>query len=71
MATFTRFGRRFSVPSTVQILHELRALSAIEDARASRTSEGDLSSAPERIEPEGELLRMQQHVSTPSHPIPL
>ena len=33
MTHFRRFGRRFSVPSTVQIARELRALSANEDAR--------------------------------------
>ena len=33
MAHFRRLGRRFSVPSTAQILHEFRALSANEDAR--------------------------------------
>lgn len=29
MTTFRRYGRSFSVPSTVQIMHELRALSAM------------------------------------------
>ena len=33
MKTFTRFGRRLAIPSTVQIRHELRALSAEEDIR--------------------------------------
>jgi hypothetical protein len=42
MTTFRRFGRRFSVPSTVQILHELRALSAREDARVRCANEDGL-----------------------------
>jgi hypothetical protein len=42
MSTFRRFGRRFSVPSTVQILHELRALSASEDARVRGANEDGL-----------------------------
>ena len=33
MKTFTRFGRRLSIPSTVQIRHELRAMSASEEIR--------------------------------------
>lgn len=33
MAHFRRLGRRFSIPSTAQILHEFCALSANEDAR--------------------------------------
>lgn len=32
MTHFRRFGRRFSVPSTLQIAHELRAFSVSEDA---------------------------------------
>ncbi len=33
MAQLYRFGRRIRLPSTIQILHELRAFSAQEDAR--------------------------------------
>jgi len=33
MSHFQRFGRRFPVPSTLQILHELKVLSASEDAK--------------------------------------
>ena len=33
MTHFRRFGRRFSVPSSLEIAHELRALSADENAR--------------------------------------
>ena len=32
--TFVRYGRRLTVPSTVQIMHELKALSAEEEVRA-------------------------------------
>jgi hypothetical protein len=32
MSHFRRFGRRFSVPSTLEIAHELRAFPASEDA---------------------------------------
>jgi len=33
MAGTFRFGRRIAIPSTVQILHELRVLSAQEEGR--------------------------------------
>jgi len=42
MTHFRRLGRRFSVPSTAQILHELRALSANEDARLRCANEDGL-----------------------------
>jgi hypothetical protein len=42
MRSFRRFGRRFSVPSTRQITHDLRALSASEDARMRCAEEHDL-----------------------------
>jgi hypothetical protein len=42
LAYFRRLGRRFSIPSTVQILHELRALSADEDMRMRCADEHDL-----------------------------
>jgi len=38
MSHFQRFGRRFPVPSTLQILHELKVLSASEDAKTSATT---------------------------------
>jgi hypothetical protein len=31
--TFVRYGKRWPIPSTVQIMHELRAFSAEEDVR--------------------------------------
>ena len=40
MDHFRRFGRRIPVPSTLQISHELRALSAKENSR-TRCSEVD------------------------------
>lgn len=42
LAHFRRLGRRFSIPSTAQILHELRALSANEDARMRCAKDHDL-----------------------------
>jgi hypothetical protein len=44
MTTFRRYGRSFSVPSTVQIMRELRALSANEDARMRCANEDGLPS---------------------------
>ena len=45
MSHFQRFGRRFPVPSTLQILHELKVLSASEDAKtpATTTSRDDIA----------------------------
>ena len=43
MAHFLRFGRRVPVPSTLQISHELRGLSADENARRSCAAEDGLS----------------------------
>lgn len=41
MNKFVRFGRRLSIPSTVQIRHELRAFCASEDIRQEcATKEG-------------------------------
>jgi len=49
MDHFRRFGRRIPVPSTLQISHELRALSAKENAR-TRGAESDRvpSTSPEK-----------------------
>ena len=41
MSHFQRFGRRFPVPSTLQILHELKVLSASEDAKTPATTSRD------------------------------
>jgi hypothetical protein len=43
MAHFLRFGRRVPVPSTLQISHELRGLSADENARRFCAAEDGLS----------------------------
>jgi hypothetical protein len=42
MITFTRFGRRLEIPSTTQIRHELRAISAAEDIRQECAQAEDL-----------------------------
>jgi hypothetical protein len=45
MNQFRRFGRRFSVPSSLQVLHELRALSAEQNARERCAEEDGLPAA--------------------------
>lgn len=42
MSRFRRFGRRMPIPSTLQISHELRDLSAHEEARVQCALEEDL-----------------------------
>ena len=42
MDHFIRFGKRFPIPSSLQILHEFRMLSADEDARARCAEEDGL-----------------------------
>ena len=42
MAHFRRFGRRFSVPSTVQIAHELRAFPVNGEAKVQGANEDGL-----------------------------
>lgn len=43
MKTFTRFGKRLPIPSTVQIRHELRAFIAEEDIREECAAQAGLS----------------------------
>ena len=50
MIYFRRFGRRMSVPSTLQISHELRAFSLQDDARARCAAEEGLPVAAPRDE---------------------
>ena len=45
MNKFIRFGRRFPLPSTVQIRHELRAFCAAEDVREECATKLGLSAA--------------------------
>jgi hypothetical protein len=42
MDHFIRFGKRIPIPSSLQILHDLRMLSADEDARARCAEEDGL-----------------------------
>jgi hypothetical protein len=42
MSYFVRFGKRIPIPSSLQILHELRMLSADEDARVLCAEEDGL-----------------------------
>lgn len=44
MSYFLRFGKRMPIPSSLQVLHELRALSADEDARMRCAEEGGMAS---------------------------
>ena len=42
MSYFLRFGKRMPIPSSLQVLHELRSLSNDEDARMRCAEEGGL-----------------------------
>lgn len=39
---FTRFGRRVTIPSTVQVMHELRTFVLKKDVEAPQTAKADL-----------------------------
>ena len=67
MNHFRRFGRSFSVPSTLQILHELRGVSASEDARMQCAEEDSL---PATASWEDIIAHRTQRASTPRLPGP-
>ncbi len=46
MKTFTRFGRRLPIPSTVQILHELMQFCADDDASKSLAKKPGTAATP-------------------------
>jgi hypothetical protein len=49
MAQTYRFGRRIPLPSTVQILHELRVMSAQEDAKQRAAAENKSEGVASRV----------------------
>ncbi len=49
MAQTHRFGRRIPLPSTVQILHELLAMSEKEEARQGAGAASSLKGAASRV----------------------
>jgi hypothetical protein len=65
MTYFRRFGRRFSVPSTAQILHELRAFSASEDARMRCAEDYGLP----KTAPWEDIIAHRRRTETASGPI--